>query len=224
MGIRFQILPQEEEGELGFLTATVLYPEVSSDNLLVWDSGNGSFQITAKEKDSFHVYEGPLGHGTVRVMLSKDIRDKPILKGHESGNPLSKNEAIELADKIRKTLPPTPNWFHHKLASEDTVIATFGDGESIFALVAQAVAVLDGSSQPIQDAVISLADVQKVIDTYIEESDEIFDATGLHRKTLTSALHLATVMEYFGMDSIHYSRSIGSTPGMLIAPQLWMKG
>ena len=224
LGVRFQILPQDEEGELGFLTAKALYPEISSDDLLSWDSGNGSFQIAGKENDNLEVYEGPLGHGTVRVMLSKNVRSEPILKAHESGNPISRHEALELANRIRETLPPTPEWLHRKLAAKKTVIVTFGDGESIFALVAQAVAVLDGTNKPVQKAMITLADVQRVIHTYIEAGDEAFDAAGLHRKTLTSALQLATVMEYFGIDAVQYSRSVGSTPGMLIAPQLWIEG
>jgi hypothetical protein len=49
----------------------------------------------------------------------------------------------------------------------------------------------------------------------------VFNAAGLHCKTLTSALHLSAVMQHFGIHLIHYKRSIGNTPGMLIAPSLW---
>lgn len=71
LGIRFQILPQEEEGKLGFLTAKALYPNTPEASLLAWDSGNGSFQMTTKEGENYQIYQGPLGHGTVRVLLSK---------------------------------------------------------------------------------------------------------------------------------------------------------
>lgn len=50
MGIRFQILQQEEEGKLGFFTAKTLFPRISDEALLAWDSGNGSFQIAASDK------------------------------------------------------------------------------------------------------------------------------------------------------------------------------
>lgn len=221
LGIRFQILPQDEEGKLGFLTAEALYPDVSETSLLAWDSGNGSFQMTIKEGENHQIYQGPLGHGTVRVLLSKEIRNGSILQTHESGNPVLQEEAIELTQKINFLLPPIPDWLHERLNSDKIVIATFGDGESIFALTAQALANLNGIKEPVQQATISFSDVQRVIDAYLEQEDEVFNAAGLHCKTLTSALHLSAVMQHFGMQVIQYKRSIGNTPGMLIAPQLW---
>jgi len=221
LGIRFQILPQEEEGKLGFLTAKALFPDVVETSLLAWDSGNGSFQMTAKENNDYTVYQGPLGHGTVRVLLSKDIRNGPILQTHESGNPVLPAEAVELTQKITELLPPIPDWLQEKLDSDGVTIATFGDGESIFALTAQALASFDGIKELVQQATISFSDVQKVIDTYLEQGDEVFAAANLHSKTLTSALHLSAVMQHFNIKLIYYKRSIGNTPGMLIAPQLW---
>lgn len=219
LGIRFQILSQDEEGKLGFLTAKAIYPEVLETSLLAWDSGNGSFQMTIKEGENYQIYQGPLGHGTVRVLLSKDIRKGPILQTHESGNPVLQEEAIELIHKINSLLPSTPDWLQEKLIAERLVIATFGDGESIFALTAQALAHLDGIKEPVQEATITFSDVQKVIDAYLEQEDEVFNAAGLHCKTLTSALHLSAVMQHFGVQQIQYKRSIGNTLGMLIAHQ-----
>lgn len=211
LGIPFQILDQEEEGKLGFYTAHVLFPEVPEVDILAWDSGNGSFQITAKNKDNLSIYLGPMGHGTLRIILSKDIRGKEILQGSESGNPVSRKEAMALKEKMVEILPKVPEWLSAKPGSDHFFIATYGDGESIFSLVTKAV----GKS------VLQLSDVEKVIEAYIEKKDEAFDAAGLHRKTLTSALLLETMMKYFGIKTIHYQKSIGVTSGMLIDPDLW---
>jgi exopolyphosphatase/pppGpp-phosphohydrolase len=219
LGIRFQILPQDEEGKLGFLTAKALYPEVPEKLLLAWDSGNGSFQIS----DMQEVYEGPLGHGTVRVLLSKEIRQGPILTTHESGNPVLREESSELAKKIKELLPTTPDWLQEKLNSDSVVVATFGDGEAIFSLVAEALAYLEEKQKPVKHTVISFSDVQKVIDAFIEKGDDVFNEAGLHVKTLTSAVHLSTIMKHFNIGEIHYKRTVGNTSGMLIAPQLWSK-
>lgn len=224
LGIRFQILPQDDEGRLGFLTAKALYPEVTETGLLAWDSGNGSFQMVIKEGKNYQIYEGQLGHGTVRVLLSKEIRNGPILQTYESGNPVLQEEALELTQKITSLLSPVPDWLHEKLNSDKIVIATFGDGTGIFALTAEAIANLNGIKEPVEQATISFSDVQRVINTYIEQEDEVFNTVGLHCKTLTSALHLSAVMQYFGIQLIHYKRSIGNTSGMLIAPQLWEEG
>ncbi len=195
LGIPFKILPQEEEGKLGFLTAKALQPDVAIDQLIAWDSGNGSFQMTAEAQ----VYMGPFGHGTVRLMLD------------DANNPISKEEAEALTVLIQEKIPDIPEWLSEKLRSEETVVATFGDGESIFAL----------ASEALQQDVIALADVQRLVEDLIDKDDEFFDQQGLHRKTVTSAIHLAAVMEYMGIGTIHYKRSIGTTPGMLLYPPLW---
>lgn len=153
-----------------------------------------------------------------------EIRQEPILQTHESGNPVFKTKAIELTQRIKEHLPSIPDWLKEKLNSDEGMIATFGDGESIFALVSQAVAYLEGTKEQVQQATISFSDVQRVIDSFIEQGDEIFMAAGLHCKTLTSAVHLSALMEHLGIQVIHYKRPIGNTPGMLIAPQLWEKG
>jgi len=218
LGIPFQIIPQNEEGKLGFATARALYPEIPEEHLLAWDSGNGSFQMTLKKQDDHEVFQGPLGNGTIRVILSKDIRGGPVLHQNESGNPLTREEAVELAQRIQKMIPPTPQWLQQKLDSKKTVIATFGDGESIFALVAQAIA---EKNEAVQEALIRREDVQKVIDAFIGRGDEALDTMGLHRRTLLSAIHLQAIMQHYDLHTVHYKRSVGSTSGMLLLPQLW---
>lgn len=215
LGLRLQLLPQVEEGKLGFLTAKVLMPDVDPAHLLAWDSGNGSFQISSEELD---VYQGPLGHGTVRVMLSRDVRSAPVLMGHQSGNPIFPQELAGLSVMIGEALPPIPAWLSAKLANEEMVISTFGDGESIFFLTGEALSYLDGGGRP---TVIHLRDVERVVSTFIGCDDAAFDQAGLHRKTLLAAAHLASLMQHFGFRTIHFHRSIGTTPGMLIAPVLW---
>ena len=224
LGIRFQILSQEEEGKLGFLTAKILYPDIPEELLLAWDSGNGSFQMSTNEKkNNYQIYMGPLGFGTVRVILSKEIRQGPILQPHETGNPVLREEAVKLDQKIKELLPPIPDWLQEKLNSK-SIVATFGDSESTFAIVAQAIAYLDGPKKPAQQAFVSFSDVQRVIKAFIGQEDDFFTAAGLHCETLTSAIHLSAIMEYFGIQEIHYRWSIGNTPGMLIAPKLWEEG
>jgi hypothetical protein len=106
------------------LSAKILYPEIDEENLLVWDSGNGSFQITAKIGDTYKIYQGPLGHGTVRVLLSKEIRGGMVLEGHVSGNPVQMDEAPQIVQGIENLLPEIPSWLQDKLNSKKTVVVT----------------------------------------------------------------------------------------------------
>ncbi len=215
LGISFALLPQELEGKLGFLNARALFPDVPEASLISWDSGNGSFQMTAQDR----VYEGPLGHGNVRILLATEVRKAAQLKSHESGNPITEDEAVLLAEKIKALLPEHAEWLKHQLASPETTIGTYGDGESIFAVVAQA---LSESKEPVKERVITLADVKAVCDAYIGKEDSALSEKDLHMKTVTSAVHLKAMMEHFGVNQIHYKRSVGNTLGMLIAPELWL--
>lgn len=219
LGIPFYILTQDEEGKLGFLTAKALYPDVPEGLLLAWDSGSGSFQMTVREGEN---YQGPLGQGTVRVLLCEEIRNEPISQAHESLNPVLQREAVELTQKIKSLLPPLPDWLRRMLHSDNLVIATFGYTESIFSLTVQALANLNGIKEPVKRAIISISDVQRVIAAYLEQDDNVFNSAGLHHKTLTSALHLSAVMQHTGIQQVHYQRSLGITSGMLITAKLWI--
>jgi|GEM_PF-3670470 len=211
LGIHFQVLSQQQEAELGFATGKALWPDVSEESLLVWDSGNGSFQFS----DKHHVFLGQLGHGTVRILLSKDMRHGPVLQSKEFGNPISRAEALELADRIRHLLPVAPQWFCDKVKAKETKIVSYGDGESIFALVAQAINFLAGDKTVVSSRYISLSEVLTVMDAFMGKSDNVFNDAGLHGKTLTSAIHLHAVMKHFKIDEIEYKKSIGNAPGML---------
>ena len=214
LGIHFQILSQEEEGRLGFLSAKILYPEIDEEDLLVWDSGNGSFQITAKIGDTYKIYQGPLGHGTVRVLLSKEIRGGKVLEGHVSGNPVQMDETPQIARRIENLLPEIPSWLQDKLNSKKTVVATFGDGESIFALVSRALEKSNGDT-------ITRLEAKKVLGMSLDRNDDFFDSRGLHRKTGTSALLVSSIMNHFNMQTIHYKTAVGNTSGILVLPDLW---
>lgn len=214
LGIHFQILSQEEEGQLGFLSAKILYPEVDESDLLVWDSGNGSFQITAKIGDIYKIYQGPFGHGTVRVLLSKEIRGGEVLEGHVSGNPVQKDEAPQVVQGIENLLPEIPSWLRDKLKSKKTVVATFGDGESIFALVSRALGKSSGDT-------ITRLEAQKVLEMSLGRDDDFFDSNNLHQKTGTSALLVSTIMDHFDIQTIHYKTAVGNTSGILVLPDLW---
>ena len=149
--------------------------------------------MTQKIGDSHQVFGGAIGHGTVRLLLSEDER-----------SPLTRESVEKLSKRIQAHLPIAPQWLEDKLTSENTVVATFGDGESIFAQVSAA---MHGKT------LIQQEDVRQMI--------EKFDALGLHRKTLMSAIHLHAFMEHFNIGQIEYRRSVGTTSGMILIPELW---
>ncbi|KAK3262620.1 hypothetical protein CYMTET_28534 [Cymbomonas tetramitiformis] len=59
LGIRVRVISQEEEGEIGFLTAATQFSCEAPDlgNLVAWDSGGASFQLTALAEGLQDIYE-----------------------------------------------------------------------------------------------------------------------------------------------------------------------
>lgn len=221
LGIHFQILSQEEEGVLGYMTAKVLYPEVPEEDIIAWDNGNGSFQLTGKVGDAYTRYQGPTGYGTVRVILSKDIRNGAVLQPHESGNPVSVQECDELARRVQDLLSPTPAWIMIKLASEKTIVVTYGNSVTLFGCLAESKLVGEGIQNPSQEVTVNRADLKKMIGTYMGKPDAVFDAVGIYNRTLTAAVYALTLMEHLGIEVIHYKKTIGNTSALLIYTPLW---
>jgi len=221
--VRFQILSQDEEGELGFCTVRALYPTMPESSLVAWDSGNSSFQMTIKRDSRYHIYQGPLGNGSVRVILANEIRNGSILNPLDSGCPISRDESDLLQRKIIDRLPPIPEWLLQALSSKEAIVATFGEGESVFTIVGQAIQSLRGIKEPIAELIIVIADVRKVMDQFINLEEKTLQSRNLHHKTLTSAILLATIMQHFNLHQIQYKRCLGNTLGMLIDSHLWKK-
>lgn len=217
LGIPFKILTQEEEGMLGFMTAQTLFSDQQKEHLIAWDNGNGSFQMTSDDK----VYQGPTGFGVVRLLLSKDIRNEPVLNAQGTDNPISYNEMQQLFVKIQELLPPKTEWLINCLAQESTKIVTFGEGNSLFPVMAQSLAILRGHPETVEEAAITLDDMYWLCNIYIGQSDELFEQHKVYNRTLLGAIYVAAMMKFLGVDTIYYKRSIGNTPGMLIFPALW---
>ena len=216
-----RILSQEEEGELGFATAEALFPKIPKEYLVALDSGNGSFQISALDRaGQVRMFGGSIGHGNVRMMLAEKVRYSKKLSPEESGNPISKQEADALAAAIRKELPIAPDWFM-ALVENKALIGSFGDGESIFSMVAQAT---QNQSLGVGDASsinISRGCVTKVLRDCVDKTDADLAKMHCHKKTATGAIHLSALMDHYGLQELQYQRTTGNTVGMFKTPYLW---
>lgn len=152
-------------------------------------------------------------------MLARDIRGGALLEPYESGNPVSFVEALDLASRITALLPPVPDWYCEMAQQGPLTIGSGGDGEGIVALVARAAAL----DPRLAEATVTLADVHAVIASWLYKTDAYFDAAGVHRKSLTAAILLATVMHHFGIQEVQFTQCLGNTVGMLIAPEFWQQ-
>jgi hypothetical protein len=214
-GIRFELCSQQLEGELGYLTAKAQNNSIHCENLIAWDSGYGSFQLTSRKKEGFDVYLGPVGHGSVRVLLSTTIRNNDEHLPCSSLNPISMQEALELQNHITSLLPPPPAWLREKVSSKEAYVATFGDIESIFSLALQT------TGKPWFIGSLSAEHAMEQLPRYLDCVDTVLDAQNIHRKTGTALIFLTSVMKHLDIRTIHFKQTLGSTLGMLISDRFW---
>jgi exopolyphosphatase/guanosine-5'-triphosphate,3'-diphosphate pyrophosphatase len=70
---KFYIYPitQAEEGNVGF-QSLLANPDVhlaDKNNIIVWDSGGGSFQLSTYNSGNIHIYNGPFGSANFQALL-----------------------------------------------------------------------------------------------------------------------------------------------------------
>jgi len=106
--IKIDIISQDQEALLGYHSAWVKAPKgLSKKNVVVWDIGGGSMQISYQSQQGYQVFKGQLASVSFKDQVISQIQKKnPKVK--ISPNPLgpSARKAIQLSmDHGRKNLP-----------------------------------------------------------------------------------------------------------------------
>jgi exopolyphosphatase/guanosine-5'-triphosphate,3'-diphosphate pyrophosphatase len=201
-GLTAVLLPQEEEGEVGFATA-VAVSNLPRDKLVVWDSGSGSFQITSYIDGKMEVYGEEFAAVAAKKTLY-NLRNIPF----ESApiHPVSIEEAIQLVDTIQQQFTLPPEW----ISSEDKQVVAIG-GSSIFAEAATAL----GKQTFTKEDVLQL-----ILESCGKSTAELHHFPTPKSAVVLLAL-LYAVMEHSKIKELTYYRTNGSTEGLLITPRFW---
>lgn len=148
-GVRITTLSQETEARLGLATAEALLGGPRHVRA-AWDSGGGSFQITARaDADSaqehnnidaaaLRTYVGKLGTGPSFHRLLTSVQQKPY-DANATVNPTAPAEADALVDLLQAELPAAPAWLRGQ------PIIAIGGWNCIFATTLRALRILVGS-------------------------------------------------------------------------------
>lgn len=98
-----KIISQQEEARLGFYAALSSI-KIAKENLVVWDIGGGSMQISGHDGDKLEIYEGKMASVSFKDVIIREVQHKDVL----SPNPISPKEynmanlkAKEAASKAR---------------------------------------------------------------------------------------------------------------------------
>ena len=100
-GIALRVISQHEEGEIGFYSG-VAAADGSAEDVLIWDIGTGSFQITVDDDNEVVVYMQSMGSVPFKNYLIEEIQGKDSAQV-TSPNPISE-EDWKKADALARAM------------------------------------------------------------------------------------------------------------------------
>lgn len=203
-GISIRLIPQLDEAKIGFASAVAASGE-DPENVIAWDSGSGSFQISTMVEGKLEMYGAEFAHvPTIELLFA--LRKQPFSRD-VSLNPVSLEEALELIDTIKKTkLPEVPSW----LVKQPKKVIGIG-GYSIFGAGNEAT----GKSTYTQH------DILEAIKQNCGKSDSALSASPYANKLVVCLVLLYSVMSHCGFEQITYCETNGICEGLLITPEYW---
>jgi exopolyphosphatase/guanosine-5'-triphosphate,3'-diphosphate pyrophosphatase len=218
LDIPIEIVTQQLEAELGFATA-LAFDESATDNLVSWDSGGASFQITIAKGGAMQMYLGALGTSRTLKTLVGGVRGLPLDDATmQAVNPVSMAECDRLVEALCAELADVPDW----LGNIET-ITSIGGPNSMFSVASS---VLGGastmSSETIRDALVqcvgkSDAELQHLVD--FEFADPVCLVVPKLCLFHSVAAHLARKR----LKSVRFQPCIGSCAGLLVTEGLWRR-
>ena len=139
LGLEIALVSQEEEAQIGFLTAVAVGRRGRAATL-AWDSGGGSFQFSCESETTpgeagapreLRTYVGALGASVATAAMIEHVQKRSLAET-ASPNPASLDEAHLLVAHCRAELEAPPPWLR------GAALATaIGGANSIFRCVEQ---------------------------------------------------------------------------------------
>lgn len=209
--VDLRVISQQEEGNIGFLTA-VAASDKDSNDVISWDSGGASFQISYLEDEQLHVYKGPWGKSKALAEMIRSVQGRPFTVT-SSANPATIENVKELSKIIKQALPPLSEGLQNKIQTLNGNVVAIAGGTSIF----------DTAKLVLGKNVFNKEDVWAGIESLVGKTDEELPDFPEKKMVISNLTLLYTVMDYFEINSVLVSHAIGSTLGMFKDPQYWNK-
>lgn len=207
LGIRCQVIEQRLEGRIGFLTGWSVAGGDAKD-LIVWDCGGGSFQLTNAFEETF---EGPLGSANTTALLVKDVQGKSM-SVTASPNPCSIENCEQLKEIIIGKFEGAhhPSWLNVDSLKMGRVVA-IGGSTCAFRM----------AQKLLHSKTISRDALWSSLGSLTEKTDDDLSYFEQPKLLLPKLVLVYSVMSYFGIDEIQYHFTNGCTRGMLLNMSLW---
>ncbi len=214
-GIPITIISQEEEGILGFTSATS-QTEIGFEDAVSWDFGGGSFQMTAKCGDHFCVYQGKLGKVPMKHALLR-LQGKDTERAF-SPNPISLSEAEAAILMVRERLREFPNELREKLKEPNVAVLGIG--------INPVWGMQESFNYTQSDVMKAIIDRLNLDDSAIQVKDAIPEEREFLSAYVVSNLILAYgIMTELNIEQVKYVGTTGANAtGALLTPKYWNEG
>ena len=206
VGLEIKLIDQEMEGRIGWQTAANAYSNAfdnaEASEIVSWDSGGGSFQITNRHGDMYGDHQGSAT--VTSIMLEVQKRQKSA-----SPNPVRENHVLECVRVLSERIASkSPSWIH----SESNVVA-IGGRTCAFRICKLAC----GTNT------YGPSDVMSALKRLQGKTDEELKNMGFPevRMALPKLCLIYTVMKKCNISKLTYIRTNGSTLGVLVESGLW---
>jgi len=211
LGLEVEVVTQDVEAELGFRTAVALQDR-PAEEVICWDSGGASFQITSLDPEGgpLRSWVGNLGSGNSTAMLVEAVQGHSFAE-RATPNPVAASEAEDLVARMRAELKPPAGWLR------GAAVTAIGGPNSMFAVAHEAIGA----------KTFVLAEVRRALASVIGMSDEAMASKPFCQGPLREPpglivpklCLLVAVMEHMELTEVAFCPSIGSCQGLLISDE-----
>lgn len=205
-GIDVEIVSQDQEGILGFYGA-ISKSKANPSNVVVWDIGGGSLQLTAKESSKFEIAKGEKasiyfknalieaeGHDIQKVQSPNPISEDTLIKGIAIAELIAEDVNQQIKDKLdnyQTQVFVIGNLFNHGLKP------------------------LVGNKE-----VMTQPDLRKAIEGMLNKTDEELGGGPLAEVKVSNAIYVIGFMDALRIREVKFV-DVNNTDGALIDPNYW---
>ena len=129
LAIDMRIIDQDEEGALGYFTAKAL-SDIQTDNIVVWDFGAASFQLTTLSGGHINVLQGDAGRVTLKTQMIRDIQHRDLLTA-DNPHPVSRDEVLQAIDLMSDKFGVIPDEISERLADPNVIVIGLAHPRSV---------------------------------------------------------------------------------------------
>jgi len=209
LGLNVEMVTQDDEARLGFLTAVALQDR-PVEEVVCWDSGGASFQITSQGSDSTSMrsYVGTWGTGTVLATLVEAVQAR-CFASCQTPNPVTADEAARLVRQLCDSLGEPPTWL------QGSSVTAIGGPNSMFCVASQALGQTAYTREEVQralDEAVGCTDDDLASRPYCQ--GELLEPPGF---IVPKLCLLLAVIGHCSIASVQFCPATGSCPGLVVS-------